>query len=151
MASISRTEHTKRVGSCMVLIGILTIAGCQSTEDAQPYSPNYRMVPLGGERLRNKRAFVTKDHETTVPTVLVPEACISPDTAEQPLYLPSGCANNLNLELMVQRQADLARGRNMGPAMAEPVARAAREYIDGKSSERGLGDATNVNTDTVGQ
>ncbi|WP_246802807.1 hypothetical protein [Ensifer sp. ENS02] len=132
------------------MIGTLAVDGCQSTEDAQPYSANYRMVPLGGQGFQRKSAFVTKDHDNMVQTVLVPEACISPDTAAQPLYLPSGCANNLNLELMVQRQQDLARGRPMGPAMAEPVARAARDYIDEKAPER-LGEATNVNIDSVGQ
>ncbi|WP_420845006.1 hypothetical protein [Ensifer adhaerens] len=111
------------------MILLLVLTGC-SGSSPQPYSPNYRYVSLHGAPPA-KDGVVRKGYDTTASQMLVPDACITPDTAEQPLYLPLGCANNLNLQLMAQDQGHLLKGREMGPAMAAPVARSAKSYIDG--------------------
>lgn len=111
---------------------LLFLTGCVGNPP-QPYSPNYSYLTL-----RDARPGVVRkgyDRQALQQTVLVPDACITPDTADDPVYLPSGCANNLNLQHMAARKQDLLRGREMGPAMAAPVARAAQNYIDGVAPE----------------
>ncbi|QFI65874.1 hypothetical protein [Sinorhizobium alkalisoli] len=110
----------------------LTAVACSGSHP-QPYSPNYSYVSMRGAPA--KAGIVRKGYDEAESQVLVPDACITPDTADQPLYLPSGCANNLNLQFMAQNQGDLIQGRQMGPAMAAPVARAAKNYLDGYSEE----------------
>ncbi|MGB0087583.1 MAG: hypothetical protein WBP94_19675 [Rhodomicrobiaceae bacterium] len=89
---------------------------------APDYSPEYAYVNIVSDTGRQKR-------------VLVPEACLAPATPSAadggPPHLPPGCANNYNLERMVERKKDLTRGRKLGPAAAAPAARAAQTYIDG--------------------
>ncbi|MGH6861613.1 MAG: hypothetical protein ACRECY_15270 [Phyllobacterium sp.] len=112
-----------------VLLGSFgVLAGCVGNPP-QPYSPNYSYISTNG----GKPGVVRKGYEKEAGAgaTLVPDACITPDTAEYPLYLPSGCSNNLNLQHMAARKQDLLHGREMGPAMAAPVARAAQTYIDG--------------------
>lgn len=96
--------------------------------DPLPYSPDYSYVDGPGAG----RGVVRKGYDRAAAggSVLVPDACLTPDVTEQPLYLPPGCANNLNLQKMVEREGDLLHGRATGPAMAAPVARAARRYMD---------------------
>jgi hypothetical protein len=110
----------------------LIAAGCSGSHP-QPYSANYSYVSMRGAPA--KAGIVRKGYDEAESRVLVPDACITPDTADQPLYLPPGCANNLNLQFMAQNQGDLIQGREMGPAMAAPVARAAKNYLDGYSEE----------------
>ncbi|KAB7536413.1 hypothetical protein [Klebsiella pneumoniae] len=43
--------------------------------------------------------------------------------------LPFGCANQLNLEAMVERPEDLRRARPMGYALAQPVAQGVLNYL----------------------
>ncbi|WP_026187267.1 hypothetical protein [Ensifer sp. BR816] len=112
-----------------VAAGLIALAGCSGSHP-QPYSPNYSYLSMHGAPPA-KPGIVRKGYDTTASQVLVPDACITPDTADQPLYLPPGCANNLNLQLMAADQRHLLKGRDMGPAMAAPVARAAKRYIDG--------------------
>lgn len=150
MVSTSRTERKSQIVSCMAVVGILAIAGCQ-TEDARTYSPNYRTVPIGNGNVLTKDAPMSKDRDDMVEASLLPEACVAPDTAEQALYLPSGCANNVNLQLIAYRQSDLIYGREMGPAMAEPVARAARNYIRGVSPDQRPSETPTTDIDTVRQ
>ncbi|WP_245581882.1 hypothetical protein [Phyllobacterium phragmitis] len=102
----------------------LVLAGCQNSaqRDPLPYSPNYHRAGVEGP--------VRKGYDPRSGHLL-PDACVTPDVTEDPLYLPPGCANNMNLQLMVERQRDLVRGRKTGPAMAAPVVRAARHVIDG--------------------
>lgn len=138
------------LGRLIIVTSTILGAGCQ-TEDAQPYSPNYRIVPVNADAHQRHRGKISKDYDAKVETTLVPDACITPDTAEQALYLPSGCASNLNLQLMAYRKQDLLRGREMGPAMAEPVARAARIYIDGNQSQSTARPASDLDIDAVRQ
>jgi len=118
----------------------LILAGCQNTtaeRDPLPYSPNYHMADTGGP--------VRKGYETRSGR-LVPDACVTPDVAADPLYLPPGCANNVNLQMMVEREGDLVRGRDTGPAMAAPAARAARRVIDGNNQARDTAGKRDVST-----
>ena len=115
------------------LLGCFCIlTGCIGNQP-QPYSPNYSYLSM-----KDARPGVVRkgyDQMASPQTVLVPDACITPDTADDPVYLPSGCSNNLNLQHMAARKQDLMQGREMGPAMAAPVARAAQNYIDGVAPE----------------
>ena len=94
------------------------------------YSPDYTRVPVVG---RNGRTQY----------VLVPKACLTPDSTEPQLmgpHLPPGCANAHNLQRMAERQSDLVNGRPLGAAPAAPTARAAQEYIYGpQGTARGGG------------
>ena len=129
---ITPCKFLSAAGLSILLVG----GGC--TTPPQPYSPNYRYVsaiPAGTAASHGK--IVPKGYDkpgATQGSVLVPDACIMPDNAPNALYLPSGCANNLNLQLMAEKESDLLRGRDMGPAMAAPVARAAKRIIEGQDS-----------------
>ncbi|PDT81142.1 hypothetical protein [Sinorhizobium sp. BJ1] len=127
-----------------LMAGLLAAAGCSGSHP-QPYSPNYSYLSMHSAPPA-KGGFVRKGYDTTATQTLVPDACITPDTADQPLYLPSGCANNLNLQLMAADQRHLLKGREMGPAMAAPVARAAKNYIDryGEDGHRNAANQTGV-------
>ena len=130
----------------LVLIGFV-LAGCH---EPLPYSPNYSRITLVDEvaaPVPGKKGVVTKG--PTVPayatrqqakSIHVPDACLTPDVNEQPLYLPPGCANNLNLQMMVERPRDLEHGRRPGPAAAAPAAHAAQRYLYGATeAERKTG------------
>jgi hypothetical protein len=121
---------TIRLAVVFGCFGIL--AGCVGNQP-QPYSPNYSYLSMNDAR----PGVVRKGYDkiASAQTVLVPDACITPDTADDPVYLPSGCSNNLNLQHMAARKQDLIQGREMGPAMAAPVARAAQNYIDGTAPD----------------
>ncbi|MCX2698458.1 hypothetical protein [Ochrobactrum chromiisoli] len=114
----------------VLAVAVFALAGCQNTPDRDPlpYSPNYHMSAGQGGNVVRKGY----DKQATAQGRLVPDACVTPDVVEDPLYLPPGCANNLNLQMMVERQSDLVHGRTTGPAMAAPVVRAARRVIDGE-------------------
>jgi len=106
---------------------VVLLAGCNTPpRDPLPYSPNYQY--LGGQSGVIRKGY---DNGTAQ---LVPDACVTPDVAADPMYLPSGCANALNLQMTVAQQGDLIRGRATGPAMAAPSARAARRVIDGTAT-----------------
>ncbi|WP_244423896.1 hypothetical protein [Phyllobacterium sp. YR531] len=115
----------------LVVLGASVLAGCTGTK-IQPYSPNYSYLDTGGT---SRPGVVRKGYDSERAAMLVPDACITPDTGEDPMYLPSGCANNLNLQHMAAKKQDLMHGREMGPAMAAPVARAAQNYIEGTEPE----------------
>jgi hypothetical protein len=119
---------------------VLLIGGCYEKDSdaylAPPdYSPDYAYIKLVSEDGRTRR-------------VLVPEACLRSDERSPadagPQRLPPGCANNYNLERMVERKSDLTRGRPLSPAPGAPSARAAQNYIDGKK-DRPLGGGVNEN------
>ncbi|WP_244642798.1 hypothetical protein [Phyllobacterium sp. 628] len=101
----------------------------------EPYSPNYHYVSTGPVAAGGNGKVVRKGYDkpgaVAEGRMLVPDACTTPDNTADALYLPSGCANNLNLQLMAEKESDLVRGRDMGPAMAAPVARAAKRIIEG--------------------
>ena len=112
------------------LIAAVVLAGCNApARDPLPYSPNYQY--LGGQ----SGGAIRKGYDGASTARLVPDACVTPDVAADPMYLPPGCANNVNLQMMVANQGDLLRGRSTGPAMAAPAARAARRVIDGTVPE----------------
>jgi hypothetical protein len=46
--------------------------------------------------------------------------------------IPPGCANNFNLQRMVERKGDLFQGRNLSPAPAAPSVKAAQKYLNGE-------------------
>ena len=106
----------------------LLLAGCyEKDQDAYlapppDYSPDYSYVNLVSDDGRTKR-------------VLVPEACLraeEPSPADTgPPRIPPGCANNYNLQRMVEQKRDLTKGRPLAPAAGAPAARAAQNYIDG--------------------
>ncbi|WP_416798100.1 hypothetical protein [Ciceribacter azotifigens] len=121
------------IPTAAMLACLVALSGCNGSQP-QPYSPNYRYLSTTGATPA-KGKVVRKGYDTTTSQVLVPDACITPDTADQPVYLPSGCANNLNLQFMAADQRQLLQGRDMGPAMAAPVARAAKGYIDGTGDQ----------------
>lgn len=109
------------MSSKLLFLPLMALAACNMpARDPLPYSPNYQY--LGGGALQ-------KGYEAG--GRMVPDACVTPDVAADPLYLPPGCANNLNLQQMAANPSDLMRGRTTGPAMAAPQARAARQVIDG--------------------
>lgn len=99
-------------------IVLLALVGCQNgvERDPLPYSPHYHVVGAGGAAPARR---------------LVSDACMTPDVASDPLYLPPGCANAFNLQKMVERERDLVQGRRTGAAMAATVVRPARRLIDG--------------------
>jgi hypothetical protein len=111
----------------------LSLGGC--LHEPLPYSPNYSDITLTDGADVPVKPSPRKGHRARhvdrAQTVLVPDACITPDVAEQPLYLPPGCANNLNLQIMVERPRELLRGREPGPAAAAPSVRAAQRYLYG--------------------
>lgn len=113
-------------------LAAILLSGCQNSaeRDPLPYSPNYHVAAASSS------GAVRKGYERQEAGRLVPDACVTPDVTEDPLYLPPGCANNMNLQLMVERESDLVHGRKTGPAMAAPVVRAARNSIDGTAPAR---------------
>jgi len=128
-----------RVTGLCILAGA---SGCQT--QPEPYSPNYHYVTTGPVTPDANGKVVRKGYDrpgskgyAAEGRMLVPDACTTPDKTPDALYLPSGCANNLNLQLMAEKEGDLVRGRDMGPAMAAPVARAARRVIDGEDHRSG--------------
>ena len=132
--------------SAAALLLSLVLSGCLPHEPL-PYSPNYSRVTMVDEPNASadpsavRKAKARRSAEAT--TVGVPDACITPDVTEQPLYLPPGCANNLNLQMMVERPKDLVQGRQPGPAAAAPTVRAAQRYLyEGTEAERRTGGKT---------
>ena len=135
--------QAKSPASLAMIFASIVLSGCLPHEPL-PYSPNYSRIALVDEsNAPAKSAAVRKGQARAarqVPTVGVPDACITPDVTEQPLYLPPGCANNLNLQMMVERPRDLVQGRRSGPAEAAPAVRAAQRYLnEGTEAEQRAG------------
>lgn len=133
--------HVKSSASVAMILASTGLSGCLPHEPL-PYSPNYSRIALVDESnvpvktVRKGQARTARQ----APTVGVPDACITPDVAEQPLYLPPGCANNLNLQMMVERPRDLVQGRQPGSAEAAPAVRAAQRYLyEGTEAEQRAG------------
>ncbi|MBA8879566.1 hypothetical protein [Phyllobacterium myrsinacearum] len=127
------TVHPRKALYSVVLFAVLGISGCMT--QPEPYSPNYHYVSTGTAAANGNGKVVRKGYDRpgdiAEGRILVPDACTTPDNTADALYLPQGCANNLNLQLMAEKESDLLRGREMGPAMAAPVARAAKRVIEG--------------------
>lgn len=99
---------------------VLLLAGCQSSMGPMDWATGYHQVTT----VASARA----PYETTI----VPNLCQPQSGETGRTTLPPGCANDLNLQLMVVEPQDLVRGRAMGPAMAAPVADAANEHLNGR-------------------
>jgi hypothetical protein len=108
---------------------LLALPACAMPPD---YSPHYVQVPV---------VTTDKHHNKVVRYEPVPEACLTPDPTDDQLgpRLPPGCANNANLQMMVERKEDVIHGRKLGAAPASPSARAAAKYIYGTPSTLGGG------------
>jgi hypothetical protein len=108
---------------CLLMMTVL--AGCKTHLDPVSYSPDYQATAGVNGRVE-----------------LAPIECLKPSATDEfelaedyrPLLAP-GCANALNLLLMVEQRQDLIQGRVNGPTMAAPVGRAAQVYIDGYDRE----------------
>jgi|SRR5262245_2216939 len=132
--------QAKWSASIAMILASIVLSACLPHEPL-PYSPNYSGITLVDESNPPVKSRAVRKGQAPAArqaaTIGVPDACITPDVAEQPLYLPPGCANNLNLQLMVERPRDLVRGRQPGPAEAAPAVRAAERYLyEGTEAER---------------
>lgn len=106
-----------RLGACLVA---LLLAGCQSSMGPMSWDTGYRQLTTADA--------TNAPHEASI----MPNLCqAQPDDAGR-VGLPPGCANDFNLQQMVVEPQDLVRGREMGPALAAPVADAANEYLNGR-------------------
>lgn len=92
------------------LLSALLLSGCQMTLDP-PQQAEYR-------DLNGLVAATACDRQLAL-------------FADQTARLAPGCANDANLAQMVERREDLLRGRATGPTLAEPVGRAALNYLRG--------------------
>lgn len=107
------------------------IGGCSlGRDDSHNWSTGYREVKTSAPAVDASGQYGT--------TLIVPAKCrtdIDAQDQEDVVSLPSGCANDLNLQRMVVQPSDLIRGRDMGPARAKPMADAARDVLE-NSRER---------------
>ncbi|WP_162619780.1 hypothetical protein [Salinicola acroporae] len=112
------------------LLMLTLLAGCQSSMGPMSWTSGYRQVALA--------APGTAETAPGARMATLPNLCQAAPDAEGLVTLPPGCANDLNLQLMVANPQDLVRGREMGPPMAGPIANAARERLDdrGRANER---------------
>lgn len=102
---------------------LLLLGGCSSSMGPMSWDTGYQATGV--------------DDNTEEGLLLAPHLCHLPATKTGIVTLPPGCANDLNLQFMVERPRDLLHGRDMGPSSAEPLARAARERLsDREHSQR---------------
>ncbi|MCE8033371.1 MAG: CpaD family pilus assembly protein [Halomonas sp.] len=97
----------------------LLLSGCVSSMGPISWDTGYRQVgdPEGQDPEALRRA-------------IAPNTCRAAPGQAGIVPLPPGCANDLNLQAMVERPGDLLHGREMGPARGAPVAAAARERLE---------------------
>jgi hypothetical protein len=110
------------------------LAGCvhggypDYSELPPDYSPRYTTISVLTPSGREKK-------------VIVPEACLTPDTESDaemgPPRIAPGCANNWNQLQMAERKRDMLRGRSMDKAPAVTVSRPAQRYLDGRGGPQG--------------
>ncbi|SDL86342.1 hypothetical protein SAMN05661010_02728 [Modicisalibacter muralis] len=104
------------------LLALLT--GCQSALGPMSWETGYRQVGAVGGPLPGSEGMQRQ--------LIVPNTCQAEPDQSGIIELPPGCANDLNLQLMVEHPGDLLHGQEMGPARAGPVARAAHEQLNGR-------------------
>lgn len=112
------------------------LAGCEHggfpdySELPPDYSPRYTTMSVVTPSGREKR-------------VIVPEACLTPDTESDaemgPPRIAPGCANNWNTLQSAERKQDMLKGRRMDKAPAVTVARPAQRYLDSRGAPGALG------------
>jgi hypothetical protein len=109
------------------------LAGCvhdypDYSELPPDYSPRYTTISVLTPSGREKK-------------VIVPEACLTPDTESEaemgPPRIAPGCANNWNTLQMAERKKDVLHGRRMDKAPAVTVARPAQRYLDSRGGPLG--------------
>lgn len=115
------TRTVTRLGPCLAL---LLLTGCQSSMGPMSWTTGYRQV------------MPTSGASAPRAATIVPNLCQTQPDETGLVTLPPGCANDLNLQLMVVEPQDLIRGREMGPALAAPVADAANEHVHGRERAR---------------
>lgn len=119
--AMSNKNASRHLG---LLLTLTLLAGCQSSMGPMSWTSGYRQVAVATPQASST--------DTTSRLATLPNLCqTQPDESGQ-VTLPPGCANDLNLQLMVADPQDLVRGREMGPARAAPVASAARDRLDGR-------------------
>ncbi|GHB11826.1 hypothetical protein [Salinicola rhizosphaerae] len=126
-ASTRRTlESRSAIGSeplrlvALLVLPALLLGGCHSSMGPMSWTSGYRNVTVADA-----------DGQGTS-TRAIPNLCQSDPDQSGLITLPPGCANDLNLELMVVDPGDLTRGQEMGPAMAAPVAEAADQRLNNR-------------------
>lgn len=107
-----------------LLASLVLMTGCESALGPMSWETGYRQVVAADGSLPG-----SEGHQRQL---IVPNTCQTQPEQSGIVMLPPGCANDLNLQLMVERPSDLIRGREMGPALAAPVANAARERLDNR-------------------
>lgn len=107
----------ERAWRCVPLVMLLS--GCVSSMGPATWESGYRQVSV-----------VTTEEGDALRQAILPNTCWVSPGEKGVVPLPPGCANDLNLQWMVERPRDLLRGREMGPARAGPVGAAANEYLD---------------------
>ncbi len=111
-------KHACRTAWWRLIPLSMLLGGCASSLGPISWETGYRQV-----------AEDPADGDAAQRLAIVPNTCrVQPDQTGI-VTLPSGCANDLNLQRMVERPDDLLQGREMGPASAAPVAAAARERL----------------------
>ncbi|MBE0398777.1 hypothetical protein EI168_01460 [Halomonas sp. FME1] len=110
------TTKPKAIGRLVPLL--LLLGGCSSSMGPMSWDTGYHATGV--------------DDTTEQGLLLAPHLCHLPAAKTGIVTLPPGCANDLNLQYMVERPQDLLHGRDMGPPSAEPLARAARERLSNR-------------------
>lgn len=101
------------------------VSGCSSSLGPMSWETGYRTTEV-----------INSENPETQRMALTPNTCALPTGTNGIMTLPSGCANDLNLQYMAERPQDLLVGREMGPAQAGPVASAARERLTDREQSR---------------
>lgn len=113
----------------MLLPWLVVLGGCNSALGPMTWQSGYRAT-----------AVAASDSRSDQLQAITPYTCDLFSEQKGIVTLPSGCANEINLQYMVERPQDLLYGREMGPAQAQPVANAARERLTDRERSRARSD-----------
>ena len=110
-------------GGLLVAMIVAALGGCvPPPKSSVSWSGGY--APVSDSRAETSGVSGVRHAE------IIPRKCALANYQNPPDLPPAGCANDLNLQRMVERPSDLLRGREMGPPRAAPVAAAARERLE---------------------
>ncbi|MFC3282192.1 hypothetical protein [Litchfieldella rifensis] len=109
-------RFTRQAWPLIPFLALLT--GCSSSLGPMSWETGYRATGVA-----------QAGNEASLRQSISPIACRTQPGETGIVTLPPGCANDLNLQFMVERPRDLLHGREMGPARAGPVANAAQERL----------------------
>ncbi|ALM53816.1 hypothetical protein [Halomonas huangheensis] len=104
---------------------LVMLGGCNSALGPMSWQSGYRASGVAAT-----------DTRTAQLQAIAPNTCDLLSDQSGIVTLPPGCANDINLQYMVERPQDLLYGREMGPAQAQPVATAARERLTDREQSR---------------